>query len=201
MALKKGEKYDAIIEAATKVIAKHGYYEAKVSQIAREAGLGDGTVYLYFKNKQDILISVLEEKMGSFISWLEERLKTRKTPQEKLYMLVDSHFRFLSGDLNLALVTQIELRQANKEIRSGIEPQIRRYYDVIMGVLEHGVDERVFYEDINKRIAANMIFGTLDEMVTSWVMSGGKYSLIDRVDTIYGLLTSGVMYESFDKKK
>ncbi|UMZ73275.1 TetR/AcrR family transcriptional regulator [Natranaerofaba carboxydovora] len=195
MAIKKGEKYEAIIEAATKVIAQNGYYEAKVSQIAKEAELGDGTVYLYFKNKQDILISVMEEKMGNFLNLLEKRLKTKSSSLDKLYLLVDTHFNFLAEDFNLALFTQVELRQANKEIRAGIEPSLKTYYNIILQVLEQGIEEKVFSENLNKRAAASMIFGTLDETVTSWVMADGKFDILARVDPVYSLLTNGLKGE------
>jgi len=200
LALKKGEKYEVIIEAATKVIARHGYYEAKVSQIAKEAGLGDGTVYLYFKNKQDILISVVEEKMGNFIELLKERLATKQDCLGKLYQLVETHFDFLSQDFNLALFTQVELRQANREIRAGIEPTIKEYYSLINKIIEKGIEEKVFSENLNKRAAASMIFGTLDETMTSWVMRDGRFDIHARVEPVYDLLINGLKGKVKGKK-
>src|SRR4051794_14081424 len=78
--LKKNKpKYMQIIDAAVVVIAEHGYHQAQVSKIAKQAGVADGTIYLYFKNKEDILISLFEEKMGTYIEKIEAMMAGKGT--------------------------------------------------------------------------------------------------------------------------
>lgn len=124
-------KYNQIIDAAVIVIAQNGYYQAQVSKIAKQAGVADGTIYLYFKNKEDILISLFHEKMGYFVEQIEEEIKGKSTASEKLHVLIQKHFKNLSEDVNLAIVTQLELRQSNKELRLRINDVLRGYLNLI----------------------------------------------------------------------
>lgn len=195
MAKKKGEKFNSIIDAAIEVIAQYGYYNSKVSEIARRAGLADGTIYLYFENKQDILISLFQEKMGMYMDTLQKRMDAKSNPKDKLFILIVSHFEYLAEDKNLALVSQIELRQANKEIREGIEPEIKRYYRMIQEVIEEGISKKVFRGDINVRAARSMVFGTLDDTVTAWLMTKEKFDLFSMVDPVYKLLVRALNNE------
>ncbi|SEM99720.1 TetR/AcrR family transcriptional regulator [Lihuaxuella thermophila] len=192
MAKRTGEKYDAIIDAAVRVIAEHGYHNAQVSKIAREAKVADGTIYLYFKNKDDVLISVFSEKMGSFISDVEEALQSVESAVDQLYTLIRIHFERLEKDRRLATVTQIELRQSNPEVRKGIGEILKRYLDIIDQVVENGIRQGVFRPDLDVRATRKMIFGTLDETVTSWIMNDYKYSLSGQVEQIHRLFIDGM---------
>ena len=192
MAKRTGEKYEAIIEAAVQVIAEHGYHNAQISKIAREAKVADGTIYLYFENKDDVLVSLFNEKMGSFINQAEKELNQITSPCDQLYQLIKLHFENLEKDRKLALVTQIELRQSNPEVRKGINDILKRYLNVIDGVIENGKKTGLFHEDLDVRVARKMVFGTLDETVTSWIMNGFKYSLLDQIDEIHRLFIHGM---------
>lgn len=121
----KKPKYKQIIDAAVIVIAENGYHQAQVSKIAKQAGVADGTIYLYFKNKEDILVSLFQEKMGVFIENIEDEIRSSETAAEKLYTLIKTHFSLLSADHHLAIVTQLELRQSNKELRMRINEVLK----------------------------------------------------------------------------
>src|SRR5690625_4936411 len=114
---KNKPKYKQIIEAAVQVIAENGYHRSQVSKIAKKAGVADGTIYLYFKNKEDLLVSLFQEKMGSFIDRIRFATEDKQSADEKLFALIDTHFRQLSEDTHLAVVTQLELRQSDKILR------------------------------------------------------------------------------------
>jgi len=192
MAKKTGEKYQAIIDAAVRVIARQGYYSAQVSKIAKEAKVADGTIYLYFENKDDILISLFNEKMGQFVETNRRRVSEAKTVEQKLYELVHTHLSQLSADHDLAKVTQIELRQSNQEINEGIGTVMKQYFNLIEEVVRAGMEQGIFRPDIEVRIARKMIFGTLDGVTTSWVMKQCKYDLVSHVDSIYNLFLLGM---------
>ncbi|MFF2857832.1 TetR/AcrR family transcriptional regulator [Peribacillus sp. NPDC058002] len=184
-------KYNQIIEAAVIVIAQNGYYQAQVSKIAKQAGVADGTIYLYFKNKEDILISLFHEKMGSFVEQIEEEIKGKTTASDKLSVLIQKHFRNLSEDVNLAIVTQLELRQSNKELRLRINDVLRGYLNLIDQIIIEGKENGEFLPDLNNLLARQMIFGTIDETVTTWVMNEQKYSLPDLAPDVHRLLIGG----------
>lgn len=188
---KSRPKYGQIIEAALQVIAENGYHASQVSKIAKQADVADGTIYLYFKNKEDILISVFKEKMGSFIKHIEYKIKQEATADKQLLTLIETHFNQLSENKYLAIVTQLELRQSKPKLREEINNVLKAYLDIIDLIVQNGIDEKLFRDDIDVRLMRQMIFGTLDETVTSWVMKSHRYNLIDQAPMVHDLLTRG----------
>lgn len=188
---KQKPKYKQIIDAAVITIAENGYHQSQVSKIAKQAGVADGTIYLYFKNKEDILISLFQEKMGQFIEKIEEVIKGKNTATEKLFLLIENHFRILSEDRHLAIVTQLELRQTNKELRLKINEVLKKYLKLVDQILEEGIEKGEFQENLDIRLARQMIFGTIDETVTTWVMNDQKYDLHSLAPKVHQLLING----------
>ncbi|MEK4028608.1 MULTISPECIES: TetR/AcrR family transcriptional regulator [Bacillaceae] len=184
-------KYHQIIDAAVIAIAENGYHQAQVAKIAKQAGVADGTIYLYFKNKEDILISLFQEKMGSFVKKIQEALAGKNTAAEKLLLLVDHHFTMLSEDRHLAVVTQLELRQSNKELRLKINAVLKGYLLLIDEILKEGIEKDEFRPSLNVQLARQMIFGTIDETVTTWVMNDQKYSLPALAPEVGDMLLNG----------
>ncbi|MFS0751247.1 TetR/AcrR family transcriptional regulator [Oceanobacillus sp. 1P07AA] len=189
-------KYHQIIEAAVKVIAENGYHGSQVSKIAREAGVADGTIYLYFKNKEDILVSVFEQKMGQFVSKIADAIEGKDNVSDKLLKLIEMHFSQLSADYHLAIVTQLELRQSNLSLRLQINQVLKPYLAMIDRIVQEGVDQGEFREGLNIPLVRQMIFGTLDEIVTNWVMKEQKYNLIRMVPEVHSLIIGALVYES-----
>ncbi|MFB5662932.1 TetR/AcrR family transcriptional regulator [Alteribacillus sp. HJP-4] len=191
MGKRKGPKYDQIIEAAVTVIAVNGYHHAQVSKIAKQAGVADGTIYLYFNNKEDILISLFEEKMGVFVEKIREKLKHAATMEEQLQVLVTMHFKQLAADKELAVVTQLELRQSNSSLRQRINEVLKDYLTLMEEIILTGKRENIFSEELNEKLARQMIFGTLDEVVTNWVMKDCKYDLEALSQPVHDMLLHG----------
>jgi TetR/AcrR family transcriptional regulator, fatty acid metabolism regulator protein len=190
--LKKDKpKYRQIIDAAVVAIAENGYHQTQVSKIAKQAGVADGTIYLYFKSKEDILISLFEEKMGHFIENIEEMIGSNGTAAQKLLMMIEAHFSMLSEDHHLAIVTQLELRQSNKELRLKINDVLKGYLKVIDKIITDGIENGEFSNTLDVRLARQMIFGTIDETVTSWVMNERKYDLKSLAKPVQLLLING----------
>lgn len=191
MGKKKGPKYNQIIEAAVTVIAKHGYHQAQVSKIAKEAGVADGTIYLYFKNKEDILISLFEEKMGRFVATIRDRMKVELSVEEKFLVLISMHFEQLQADKQLAVVTQLELRQSNTDLRQKINDILKGYLTLLDELVTEGKEKQYFKPDLDNRLARQMVFGTLDEVVTNWVMKDCKYDLLALAKPVHQMLLGG----------
>ncbi|WP_272031859.1 TetR/AcrR family transcriptional regulator [Oceanobacillus kimchii] len=189
-------KYHQIIEAAVKVIAENGYHGSQVSKIAREAGVADGTIYLYFKNKEDILVSVFEQKMGQFVDKIADAIEGKSNVPDKLLKLIEMHFSQLSADYHLAIVTQLELRQSNLSLRLQINQELKPYLTMIDHIVQEGVDQGEFREGLNIPLVRQMIFGTLDEIVTNWVMKEQKYDLIRMVPEVHAMIIGALVYES-----
>ncbi|WP_077619013.1 TetR/AcrR family transcriptional regulator [Bacillus sinesaloumensis] len=184
-------KYRQIIDAAVVVIAENGYHQSQVSRIAKQAGVADGTIYLYFKNKEDILVSLFQEKMGEFIEKIEAEIAGESSAAEKLLTLVEKHFELLAADHHLAIVTQLELRQSNKELRLRINEVLKGYLKTIDSIIQFGVENGEFNPDLDVRLARQMIFGSIDETATTWVMNEQKYDLPALAKQVHALLVNG----------
>ncbi|WP_042223290.1 TetR/AcrR family transcriptional regulator [Oceanobacillus manasiensis] len=189
---KRKPKYNQIIEAAVEVIAENGYHASQVSKIAKKAGVADGTIYLYFKNKEDILVSVFEEKMGQFIEQTEKSIEQMENANVKLLALIEMHFQQLASNQHLAVVTQLELRQSNPALRVKINQVLKPYLTVIDNIIKEGMQEGLFREDLILPLVRQMIFGTLDETVTNWVMKEKKYDLVNQSKDVHRLLSNGL---------
>lgn len=185
-------KYQLIIDAAVKVIAENGYHASQVSKIAKEAGVADGTIYLYFKNKEDVLVSVFEEKMGQFIGKIAEATNAQPDSNKKLKILIEMHFNQLEENPYLAIVTQLELRQSNYSLRLQINNVLKPYLDIIDAIIEEGIKKKQFRNDLNAALLRQMIFGTLDEVVTTWVMKERKYNLTAQAEQVHRFITEGL---------
>ncbi len=189
---KNKPKYKQIIDAAVVVIAENGYHQAQVSKIAKQAGVADGTIYLYFENKEDILISLFTEKLTSLVEKIENLIAGDLTASEKLLVMIENHCKNLNDDRHLAIVTQLELRQSSKDLRLKINEVLKGYLRLVDKVIISGIEEKQFSQDLDVRLARQMIFGTIDEMVTSWVMSDQKYDLMKQVPSIHKMLINGL---------
>lgn len=185
-------KYKQIVDAAVIIIAENGYHQAQVSKIAREANVADGTIYLYFKNKEDILVSVFREKMGIFISNLEGIIKKDVSASEMLFKMIDSHFRVLHEDRYLAIVTQLELRQSGKELRYRINEVLKEYLELLDFILKKGIEDGELNSELDIRLGRQMVFGTMDEVLTSWVMNDQKYNLTELSPEVHRLIINGM---------
>ncbi|GAE26151.1 fatty acid degradation regulator YsiA [Halalkalibacter wakoensis JCM 9140] len=192
MGKKKGPKYNQIIDAAVKVIANHGYHQAQVSKIAKEAGVADGTIYLYFENKEDILTSLFEEKLGSFVEYIRTQLTSDLSTEKKFLILIRKHLEQLQDDHHLAVVTQLELRQSNTDLRLKINEILKGYLVLVDELLTEGKENGFFQADLDNRLARQMIFGTVDEVVTNWVMKECKYDLVSLAEPVHNMLLGGL---------
>ncbi|GIP52483.1 TetR/AcrR family transcriptional regulator [Paenibacillus vini] len=182
MTSRKQEKFEMILDAAEKVIAENGFHGSQVSKIAKEAGVADGTIYLYFKKKEDILISLFEDRLGKLVALFNANIQESNTAAEALHKVCEIHFTQLEQNVALAYVTQIELRQSSLELRKAIGLSVKPYIQLIEHILKRGMEEQSFRADLDTKLTRQLIFGAMDEVVTSWLISGRKYSLSAQVD-------------------
>lgn len=166
--MKSADKHAKIIRAATKVFAKKGFFNARISDIAKVAKVADGTIYLYFNNKFDILVSVFEEEIGRMINQVTVLLESETDPRKMLEIFITRHLMEMKKNKNLAEVIQIELRQTNKLIRDYRDNKYTLYVDILSAIIKKGQTEKVFRQDILPGIAKRAIFGALDEIARIW---------------------------------
>ncbi|UCF73477.1 MAG: TetR/AcrR family transcriptional regulator [Deltaproteobacteria bacterium] len=168
---KDNEKHRKIIAAATKVFAKKGFYKAKISDIAREAGVADGTIYIYFSHKDDILISLFEEKMKEVLDNMERQTSLETDPFAKIVRFAFLHLKLIEDNKDMAEIIQVELRQSDKFMKDYHNEKFAQYLDLIGDIIQEGKDKGLIREDIIPGIAKRAFFGALDEMSRFWVLS------------------------------
>ncbi len=167
---RKAEKRERILRSATKIFARKGFYNAKISEIAREAGVADGTIYLYFKNKDEILITIFEESVGEIIRRFRKRLQEIPDPADQIREFSRLHLEIVKTNPDLASVLQLELRQSNRFIKEYAGTSLNDYLNIIGDIIQNGQKHNVFREDVHPGIAKRMLFGALDEISTLYVL-------------------------------
>jgi TetR/AcrR family transcriptional regulator, fatty acid metabolism regulator protein len=186
------DKREAILRAATHVFARKGYFNSKVSDIAGEAGIADGTVYLYFKSKDEILHSIFDRAMAEFIAEGRRELENISGPAAKLRRIAELHLEKLGADREMAVVFQIELRGSTKFMQEFSAAGFAEYLDIIRRTISEGQDTGVFRTDMKPVVCAKILYGALDEMVTNWILSKKTYPLAPMAEEVLKIFFGGV---------
>ncbi len=189
------DKHEAILRAAIKVFARKGYSNSKVADIAGQAKIADGTVYLYFKSKEDILHSIFDRMMSEFISEGRKEIAEIEKADEKIRRIAQLHLEKLGADKDLAVVFQVQLRGSIKFMREFSAAGFAEYLDIIKSSFEEGQKQGVFRKDLNATVCSKILFGALDEMVTNWILSSKKYDLTQITDEVLKVFFGGVVMQ------
>ena len=187
------DKREAILRAATKVFAGRGYFNSKVSDIAGEAGIADGTVYLYFKSKDDILHSIFDRAMAEFIAEGKQELAKLDDPIAKLRRIAELHLGKLGADRDMAIVFQVQLRGSTKFMQEFSAAGFAEYLDIIRLTIADGQRAGIFRDDIKPIVCAKILYGALDEMVTNWILSKHRYPLEPMADEVLKIFFGGIL--------
>ncbi len=186
------DKPQQIIDAAVRVFARNGFYNSRVSDIAREAGIASGTIYLYFKTKDEILVTLFREKMAAFVAGVRKAIAEEPGATAKIRRMIRLHFETLEANADVAEVVQVELRQGQKFFRGASAHEISAYFDLIGSVLQEGVEAGVFRRDLPVKVATKMLFGAMDQVTTSWVLGKRGYRLADAAEPVANIFLKGV---------
>lgn len=170
-------KFERILNAAIEVIGQKGYHEAKIKDISDVAGVAEGTIYNYFTNKKDLLVSIFKVKLEDYTKLANSELEKTDNPIEKLKILINYHFRFMCENPSLAHVFQVQLRKNDPDIREKLKKDLKNYFTIIDNVILEGIKKGSFRKDINVQLAREMFFGTLNEVVISWLFSKRKWNI------------------------
>jgi TetR/AcrR family fatty acid metabolism transcriptional regulator len=191
---KNSEKYYRIIQAATKIFARKGFYQSKISEIAREAQVADGTIYIYFENKDDILISLFEEQMKVVLDNMVSQISREDNPAKKLVKFALAHLELIEQNQNMAEIIQVEVRQSSKFMKEYKNEKFAEYLDLIRDIIREGQEKGVFKKEVIPGIAERAFFGALDEMSRFWVLSSRKqYDIRTAAEQISEYFLNGIM--------
>jgi TetR/AcrR family fatty acid metabolism transcriptional regulator len=186
------EKYHQILDAAITVFAEQGFLQSTVAQVARRAGVADGTIYLYFKNKDDILIQFYEYKTRQVFDKFREAVDAGRSAEQKLHNLVRAHLEEFQKDINMAIVYQAETHQHRRLAQDVIKEMSKWYRDLITEVVELGQEEGTMRRNLYMGLVMRLITGAVDEVINAWIHADGNYDLASMADPLVDLFISGI---------
>ncbi len=182
---KKLQKREAIVKSAIEIFGQKGFHNAKIGEIAKRAKVADGTVYLYFKNKDDLMIQAMKELLHKKLTYMKRILSVEKRGVKKLYKFYKMHAAMFTGDINVARFITVELRQCKEFYEKYPEfTPISEYIDFVEEIIKQAIAEGDIVKDIDPRIYAMMFLGTVDFVITQWVLGKSEISLDDTVEQI-----------------
>ncbi len=182
-----GDKRERILDAAVKVFARKGFHATRVSEVAKAAGVADGTIYLYFESKDHLLVSLFEHRVGRLLAYLETELPRASSAAHRLRRIIELQLGLLEGERDLAEVITVILRQSSKLMREYAVPAFSAYLDAIASVIAEGQAAGELRDDVSPHLAARAVFGALDGIAMTWALGKAEHG---------GLLrTSGQLVE------
>lgn len=188
----RGDKRQRILESALRVFASKGFFGAKVSDVAEEAGVADGTIYLYFKSKDDLLISLFEEQMSLVNAELGRAVAAESDPGEKLRRFIRAYLELVEKNPRAAEVLTIELRQSAKFMKQYSNPRFAEFLKLLGSVIDEGQKRGRFRPEIPPPVAARALFGMLDELALVWVSRKDKLDIRKASEWVCGLVLEGL---------
>ncbi len=190
--VEKNHKYHQILEAAVKVFARQGFYQSTVAQIAKQAGVADGTIYLYFKNKDDILVQFFNYRAKQVFESFREDVARAETSLDKLRNLIRRHLAEFQRDRDGAIVYQVETHQNSRLAEAQIREMSQMYRDIISEIVEQGQQEGTIRKDLYVGLVKRFIIGAVDEVINTWLHSDGEYDLVSMADPLVELFIKGI---------
>jgi len=187
-----GEKYQRILDAAVEVIAERGYFNSPVSAIARRAGVADGTIYLYFKSKDDVLRTAIDSTFEKFYRQVEDAFVTLDGPREQLEYIAQVHLESHSVNRSMAVLMQTEMRQSAKFIEEFSHHHLVKYIQMVREVVRRGQEQGIFRQDVSDGVVAHCMFGAIDELLSSAVFTGREYDARDTASQVIDVLLNGI---------
>ena len=186
------QKRNRILRAATDVFAAKGYFASRMTDVAEEADVADGTLYLYFEGKEHLLMSIFDDVLGRFIARLDEEIAFKKDPIEKLDVMIRLHLETLGRDRALANVLQIETRHSRRFMSLFTRGKLGEYLNRVRDIITEGQELGVFRGDISPGLATNLVFGAVDELVMSWLLAEHPGDLVRHHRPLVRMLTDGI---------
>jgi len=188
----KKDKYHQILESAVRVFAKNGFQQATISQIAQEAGVADGTIYLYFKSKDDILIQFWNQKAKQVFEKFRAKVEKGVNAHEKLSNLIHIHLAEFQQDRDMAMVYQIETHQHHRTAGEQIKDISKMYLDIVSEIVDQGQAEGSMRRDLYVALVKRFIIGAVDEVISTWLHSETEYDLSSMAQPLVDLFIRGI---------
>lgn len=182
-ARRPGDKRERILRGAVKVFAKKGFYASRVNEIARAAGVADGTIYLYFKSKDEILTSLFEDRIARLLSLLRAEVERTAGAKDQVRRIIEFQLGLLEGERDLAEVITVNLRQSTRLLKQYATKRFLEYLELMAQVVAEGQRNGELRDDVSPRIMARAIFGAMDGIAMTWALGNAETGGLKRAAT------------------
>jgi TetR/AcrR family fatty acid metabolism transcriptional regulator len=189
---KKIDRRESIIKAAIEAFSKKDFKTASISEIAEKAGVADGTIYQYFKNKEDLFFSIPVEKTNEFRSQLELHLQGISGTFNKLRKFVWYFLYFFKTNPEYGRILMLEMRVSKSFVKTETYDFLKQSVSRVMDIIKEGQNEGVIRQDTDVFILRHLILGTLEHMVTRWLLKEEKYDLLEHHQEVSRILIDGL---------
>ncbi len=188
----KALKRKAIFKSAIENFAKNGFYGTSMADVAHDAGIADGTLYLYYKNKDDLLIKVFEEMVNDKLDIIQNALQNESDPVDKLFRLFQYHIDLFTNNPSYVKFFVQEIRQSPDFYKKYPDFQpIKKYLSFIEDLIREGIEKGLLRE-MNPRLAAQMIYGSIDFILSEWALNKEEFPLKDIYKKVIDIFHNGM---------
>lgn len=190
---RKAEKRQAILDGAVRVFAEKGFFNATVAEVARAARVADGTIYLYFKSKDELLLEVFDDKMSLLCHAAREAISETKSAAEALRAVARLHLAAVEADPAVASVLIVELRQSSAFVRDAEKPRLVEYLELIASIVRRGQQSGEFRSEVHPAMLKRALFGALDEIALGWLLARRRFDLAQSAEEVANIFVRGLL--------
>lgn len=190
-----GDKFHRILDAAVEVIAENGYFGSSVSAIASRAGVADGTIYLYFKSKDQVLRTAIDSVFDRFHRQVQDEFQTLTDPRDQLEYVAQVHLASHQENRSMAIIMQTEMRQSARFIAEFSHHHLVKYIQLVREIIRRGQESGHFRRDVSDGVVAHCLFGAIDELLSSAVFTGRAYDARDTAKQVINIFLQGISTE------
>jgi TetR/AcrR family fatty acid metabolism transcriptional regulator len=189
---KKTIRRQAIIQAAIEVFSKKDFKSASISEIAQKASVANGTIYQYFKNKEDLFFAIPIEKTIEFRSHLELHLEGISGAFNKLRKFVWYFLYFFKTNPGYGRILMLEMRVSKSFVQTETYDFLKQSVSQIIDIIIEGQNEGVIRQDTDVYILRHLVLGIVEHMVSRWLLKGEKYDLLEHHEEVSRILIDGL---------
>ena len=189
---KKILRRESIIRAAIEVFSNKEFKAASISEIAQKAGVANGTIYQYFKSKEDLFFSIPIEKTNEFQSQLELHLEGISGAFNKIRKFVWYFLFFFKTNPGYGRILMLDMRVRKSFVKTETYGFLKQSVSQVMNILIEGQNDGVIRQDTDIYILRHLILGTVEHMVSRWLLKGEKYDLLEHHQEVSRILIDGL---------
>jgi len=195
------ERRNRILTSATRIIGEKGFQNATIAEIAREAGIGDATIYEYFKNKEDLLLAIPVETTKDLIVQINEHMMGIKGAFNRLRKFIWWWLNYVEKNPGYGVVVLLELKTSKTYVSTEAYQAARNFYQIILNIIKEGQEEEAIKREINPYLARSLCVGAMEHIIIRWLLKDRKYSLLQYADELADLLIDSLKKKGLEISK